>query len=516
MIVKFFRSGSGGSAGVLDYMLGKERDREGAKVLYGDADETARIIDYESSRFAKRYTSGCLSFEESDIPEAQKLELMQSFESTLFAGMDADQYDILWIEHQDKGRLELNFVIPNVELTTQKRLQPYYVGVDKNLVNSWRTLQNIRFGFTDPEDPEKKQTIKTASDLPRDRKEAVDTINQTMLELVKDGVIRSREDVINTLEGAGFEIARITPKAISIKPPEGGQNIRLRGHIYEQHFRISEELQREIGEQGEEFRRGTGERYASAHRTYQSILQRKYRENKRMYRRERSDAAAIDREPETPRISERRDDQESQQKVTWREYSRAEFERLIGAPLDDANRRSGLHGSDIDVSVDDQLLVGTRNQLLTDLSRVGQRIELEKPNYRTRGGYDVFKVNDRENVRAGRRRVFLDEKPSDEAVDKALDVAIDRFGSNLDLRGSGAFVLQCMRRIVERDLNVTLKNKQLNEKLMEGRQRYKSRKASKFERSIDQKGITRERSKSAGKESLKTGRPSTSRGRGGR
>ncbi|WP_213085254.1 relaxase/mobilization nuclease domain-containing protein, partial [Neisseria gonorrhoeae] len=39
---------------------------------------------------------------------------------------DKDQYNCLWVEHRDKGRLELNFVIPNIELLSGKRLQPYY------------------------------------------------------------------------------------------------------------------------------------------------------------------------------------------------------------------------------------------------------------------------------------------------------------------------------------------------------------------------------------------------------
>ncbi|MEY8921596.1 hypothetical protein AB9G80_00255 [Escherichia coli] len=31
------------------------------------------------------------------------------------------------MEHTDKGRLELNFLIPNTELLTGKRLQPWMV-----------------------------------------------------------------------------------------------------------------------------------------------------------------------------------------------------------------------------------------------------------------------------------------------------------------------------------------------------------------------------------------------------
>ncbi|MGK3325838.1 hypothetical protein ACSLPB_29600, partial [Escherichia coli] len=45
--------------------------------------------------------------------------------SACLPGLEKNQYSILWVEHQDKGRLELNFVIPNMELQTGKRLQPY-------------------------------------------------------------------------------------------------------------------------------------------------------------------------------------------------------------------------------------------------------------------------------------------------------------------------------------------------------------------------------------------------------
>ena len=46
--------------------------------------------------------------------------------------MSSDQYRVLWVEHRDKvneetgeSRLELNFLIPNVEVNSGKRLQPF-------------------------------------------------------------------------------------------------------------------------------------------------------------------------------------------------------------------------------------------------------------------------------------------------------------------------------------------------------------------------------------------------------
>ena len=54
----------------MDYLLGRNRDRDGAELLRGDADQTEALID--ASQYAKRYTSGVLSFQEADIPEADR------------------------------------------------------------------------------------------------------------------------------------------------------------------------------------------------------------------------------------------------------------------------------------------------------------------------------------------------------------------------------------------------------------------------------------------------------------
>ncbi len=73
-------------------MLGEDREREHAQVLNGDVELTAQLID--SSPFAKKYTSGCLSFYEHDLSDQDKQKIMQNFEECLFPGLDKDQYQI--------------------------------------------------------------------------------------------------------------------------------------------------------------------------------------------------------------------------------------------------------------------------------------------------------------------------------------------------------------------------------------------------------------------------------------
>ena len=139
MIVKFFGNRGGGSAKAsMDYLRGKDQEREGATVLKGDPDLSQSIA--EGLEFKNNYTVGCLSFEERDLPMKEKREIMDKFEKTMFAGLEEDQYNISWIEHTDKGRLELNFYLPIVEMTTQNRLQPYYDRADRPLVDNFKKV----------------------------------------------------------------------------------------------------------------------------------------------------------------------------------------------------------------------------------------------------------------------------------------------------------------------------------------------------------------------------------------
>jgi hypothetical protein len=124
---------------------------EGATLDRGDPGLIEALID--SSPYAKKYTSGVLSFQEADLPREDKDKLMDSFERALLPGLDRDQYACLWVEHRDKERLELNFVIPNIELLSGKRLQPYFDRADRPRIDAWKVVVNAQLGLHDPDDP---------------------------------------------------------------------------------------------------------------------------------------------------------------------------------------------------------------------------------------------------------------------------------------------------------------------------------------------------------------------------
>ena len=279
MIVKFFTNGTGGSKGVFDYLL-KDKDqpdvkRVGAEVLRGDIDNQALLID--SLDFKQKYTSGCLSFTETadEVTAEQKNALMDGFEQTIRAGLEVDRIAVSWIEHRDKGRLELNFVFANVDLEHGRAFQPYVHSVDKRRVNAWKDMQNIEHGFTDPNDPANKRLMAQRDNLPRDIKDARQAITDGLQALVIEGAITNRDDVIEALTDGGFEIAKETDKAISIKNPAGKRNIRLTGGLYERVFNFSSEIQNTIERAGEDYRARSAERYDAAKQLYDSEIERK-------------------------------------------------------------------------------------------------------------------------------------------------------------------------------------------------------------------------------------------------
>jgi hypothetical protein len=256
MIVKFFSRGSGGGDGPTDYLLGDERDRVGASTLRGNAEITKELIN--STDYARRYTSGCLSFEENhkDITDEVKSKIMDNFEKVLFAGLFPDNYNILWVQHTDKNdRLELNFLIPNQELRSGKRLQPFYHAADMKRVDAFQTVMNLNFKLSDPNDPKKRRIdnphFSREANL-KDVSEKEKTSEHTELErhqetknaltkyfhgLAERGALPSRRAIQDTLISKGYEVTRVTNKAISIKSPKFNKNIRLDDPIFSKNFR---------------------------------------------------------------------------------------------------------------------------------------------------------------------------------------------------------------------------------------------------------------------------------------
>lgn len=283
VIVKFHARGKGGGSGPVDYLLGEDRDRDQAQVLRGDPEQIRELID--SVQFAQRYKSGVLSFEESDISPEQKQQVMDSFQEALLPGLDSSNYGILWVEHRDKDRLELNFVVPTVELQTGKRLQPYYDPIDRQRINDWKQITNHEQGFSDPDDPAKRRTLNIRGVPPESTKQAQEYITAGVLSKIASGDVTDRLSLIHELQQEGFEIARTTKNSISIKNPNGARNIRLSGAIYERDFRAGPDVAAEIEKCSAEHREGAQARISAVAERYRAAVGVRAGKNRDSYQR---------------------------------------------------------------------------------------------------------------------------------------------------------------------------------------------------------------------------------------
>ena len=233
MVVKFFSNKKGGSVKALDYLL-NHREKDGtARVLSGDEQLTRNIIN--SISFKHKVCVGCLSFEEENIDEDLKYKIISDFEKNLLPSLESDQYNILWVEHTDKNRLELNFVIPKIELTRKIALNPFYHKQDLSRVDVWQNLTNLTHGFTDPKDPAKERTLQGASKKISLQKD-YEKLDETLHDLVKNGQIKNRNQMIELLNENGIFVNRTGADYISVKLPDSKKARRYKGGIYSEQF----------------------------------------------------------------------------------------------------------------------------------------------------------------------------------------------------------------------------------------------------------------------------------------
>ncbi len=250
MLVKFWGTNQGGGDGdgSVNYLL-NERVKQGtAKVLKGDANLTKSLLLSLTQKH--KACVGCLSFEEPNINESLKYELMESFENALLTQEMQGRYNILWVEHTDKGRLELNFVIPKIDLERQKAFNPYYHKVDLKRIDTWKDCINLKHNFTNPKDLEKQHNIQQHQTKNPQNKELLKTYEK-LDKLIQDNLgklFNSRADIINFLKANQCEVTRQGKDYISVKLPNEPKAKRLKGFYYHETFRTIADIRNQLSE----------------------------------------------------------------------------------------------------------------------------------------------------------------------------------------------------------------------------------------------------------------------------
>ncbi len=321
MLVKFLgiNQGGGDGDGSVNYLL-NERVKQGtAKVLKGDANLTKSLLLSLTQKH--KACVGCLSFEESNIDESLKYELMESFENALLTESMQNRYNILWVEHTDKGRLELNFVIPKIDLERQKAFNPYYHKVDLKRIDIWKDCINLKHNFTNPKDLEKQHNIQQHQTKNPKNKELLATYEK-LDKLIQDNLgklFNSRDDIINFLKSNQCEVTRQGKDYISVKLPKEPKTKRLKGFYYHETFRtiadireqLSEVRQRKIQREHPNYQRDS-DNHAELLRELENKLHRHIEYKQQYYKQLHEFNSKEPREPKEQLLRDRENQQEIQ------------------------------------------------------------------------------------------------------------------------------------------------------------------------------------------------------------
>lgn len=193
--------------------------------------------DYiKSKKFAHPYITGVLSFEENDTDENLKQKMIADFEEVLFSGVPPENRPpIMWVQHMDKGRLELNYTTFNA-LQDGRAFKTYYHNTDHHLFNAFCEKNNFEHGFSSVLDKDEKNSlIRVPTNIPEEKRAKLEQIQNEILGKIIVQEINNRDELIDYLKSKDIHINRVRKNQISIKfSPEDEKPTVLKGDIYEE------------------------------------------------------------------------------------------------------------------------------------------------------------------------------------------------------------------------------------------------------------------------------------------
>ncbi|MCG8529603.1 MAG: relaxase/mobilization nuclease domain-containing protein, partial [Desulfovibrionales bacterium] len=252
MLMKVFRHGVGRGSSVINYVTDAKmpkRQHSPPEILRGDPQQVKQLIDSTSRKW--KYTSGVLSWAPEDkVTPEQERKLMDSFERHAFAGMEPDQYSILWVRHSHAGHHEMHFVIPRTELRSDKALNPCPPGWDKQY-NPLCELWNRRNNWARPDEAKRARLVSPGVTIESYRSgtaaEIRTAVTEAILQGVEAGVISNRDEMVSELKSIGFSVPRKGKDYITIEIPQDDstkkkpQRIRLKGALYAESWNAAEQ-----------------------------------------------------------------------------------------------------------------------------------------------------------------------------------------------------------------------------------------------------------------------------------
>ncbi|MDP1539028.1 MAG: relaxase/mobilization nuclease domain-containing protein [Moraxellaceae bacterium] len=252
MILKIFKTSQRSGRDCINYLLGVDFKRKDASIITGSPILTCNIID--SLKFKKRYISGCLAFTEKDLEHDLQLEIINLFMDVVRGNLLPHQINFLWVRHKDKQNLELNFVIPCVDLVTLRSIDLFLPDLDRDFCRRFCDYVNAKYNLNSPKDPINNGVIYFGRyDSGRD----IEVKKYLHIEVGKNifnGRITSREGLIKFLENYQLTFQKAYKKSLAFKNHDDNKVLFLRGAIYSEDFVFSNESLLEVDKKSMNFK----------------------------------------------------------------------------------------------------------------------------------------------------------------------------------------------------------------------------------------------------------------------
>ena len=237
MIVKMFKSNKQPIKKAFNYLLNQRVNNGTAKLLKGNR-ELAESLEKLSTAKTK-YFSGVLSFAEREkrFTEEEKMEIIEAFERT-FCPDDylRERLNFTWVQHTDKKRLELNFVVnstfrndPDKLLKDKKEFYHWHKPQIKRF-DAFRDFIDAKYGLASVHD-NGSQHIFTTPDYQIKSRDDVETLVEMVLRTnmkSNSKLIESRSELIAGMKEFRMNVSREVKGSISVLPEGSKKPIRIK------------------------------------------------------------------------------------------------------------------------------------------------------------------------------------------------------------------------------------------------------------------------------------------------
>lgn len=188
-----------------------------------------------------KYTSGAITFENNLKPDEETIQkVMDSFEKSA-CGRVIDQNDlpIIWVKHEDKGRVELHFVVARMNYKTGNdfNIKPPGKQFQQKWIN-WSKKMRSTLGL---KEIKPKNQNKSNDRLKFESKKTPkrDSLEATCMKLAKNGTVKNRDELLAYLvKNFDAKITRKNNDYCSIKIGEN-KAVRFSEGIFKNDFDYS-------------------------------------------------------------------------------------------------------------------------------------------------------------------------------------------------------------------------------------------------------------------------------------